>query len=75
MYGPSHFGSSLPRDSVRVVLSPYKYEVPFTEFSWDDCVVAPCFGLDLLLVEGLQGENTVFVDQIFGGWFVDFGDS
>jgi hypothetical protein len=53
---------------------PYKYEVPFAEFSWDDCVVTPCFDLDLVLVEGLQGENVVSVDEIFGGWFVDFGD-
>jgi hypothetical protein len=34
----------------------------------------PCFGLDLILVEDLQGEDTVSVDEIFGGWFVDFGD-
>jgi hypothetical protein len=55
--------------------SPYEYEVPFTEFSWYDCVVVLCFGLDLVLVEGLQSENAVSVNEILGGWFVDFGDS
>jgi hypothetical protein len=54
--------------------SPYEYEVPFAEFSWYDCVVAPCFRLDLVLVEGLQSENVVSVDEILGGWFVDFED-
>ena len=36
--------------------------------------VTPCFGLDLILVEGLQGEDAVSVDEIFGGRFIDIGD-
>ena len=44
-----------------------EYEVPFVEFSWDDCVVAPGLRLGLVFVEGLQGEDTVSVDEIFGG--------
>jgi hypothetical protein len=81
MYDPSHFGSSLPPFPLWLELAsglcscgPYKYEVPFSKFSWDDCVVAPCFGLDLVLDEDLQDENTVSINEIFGGWFVDFGD-
>jgi hypothetical protein len=30
-----------------------EYEVPFAEFSRDDCVVAPCFCLGLVFVQGL----------------------
>jgi hypothetical protein len=52
----------------------YEYEVPFAEFSWDDCVVGPGLGLNLIFVEGLQGEDAVSVDEIFGSWFVDIGD-
>jgi hypothetical protein len=44
-----------------------EYEVPFVEFSWDDCVVAPGLRLSLVFVEGLQGEDAVFVDEVFGG--------
>jgi hypothetical protein len=29
--------------------------------------------LNLIFVEGLQGEDTVFVNEIFGSWFVDIG--
>jgi hypothetical protein len=53
---------------------PDEYEVSFVEFSWDDCVVAPGLGLSLISVKGLQGEDAVSVDEIFGGWFVDIGD-
>ena len=44
-----------------------KHEVPFVKFSWDDCVVAPGLRLGLVFVEGLQGEDMVSVDEIFGG--------
>jgi hypothetical protein len=71
MNGPSHFGSSLPRDCPSC---SDEYEVPFVEFSWDDCVVAPDLRLSLVFVEGLQGEDTVSVDEVFGGWFVYVGD-
>jgi hypothetical protein len=30
--------------------------------------------LNLIFVEGLQGEDVVSVDEIFGSWFVDVGD-
>jgi hypothetical protein len=30
--------------------------------------------LNLIFVEGLQGEDTVFVDEIFGSWFIDIRD-
>jgi hypothetical protein len=30
-------------------------------------VVAPGLRLDLIFVEGLEGEDTVSVDEIFGG--------
>jgi hypothetical protein len=30
--------------------------------------------LSLISVEGLQGEDAVSVDEIFGSWFVDIGD-
>jgi hypothetical protein len=29
---------------------------------------------ELVFVEGLQGEDTVFVDEILGSWFVYVGD-
>jgi hypothetical protein len=29
--------------------------------------------LNLIFVEGLQGEDTVSVDEIFGSWFIDIG--
>jgi hypothetical protein len=38
-------------------------------------VVVPGLRLSLVFVEGLQGEDTVFVDEAFGGWFVYVGDS
>jgi hypothetical protein len=47
---------------------------PFVEFSWDDCMVAPGLRLSLVFVESLQGEDTVSVDEVFGGWFVYIGD-
>jgi hypothetical protein len=47
---------------------------PFVEFPWDDCVVAPGLGLNLIFVEVLQGEDAVSVDEVFGSWFVDIGD-
>jgi hypothetical protein len=50
-----------------------KYEVPFVEFSWDDCVVALGLRLCLIFVEGLQGEDTVSVNEVFGSWLVDVG--
>ena len=53
---------------------PDEYKVSFTEFSWDDCVVAPGLRLSLVFVEGLQGEDTVSVDEILGSWFVYVGD-
>jgi hypothetical protein len=40
MKGPSHLGSSLPRDCPS---GPDEYEVSFAEFPQDDCVVTPCF--------------------------------
>ena len=40
---------------------------PFVEFSWDDGVVAPGLRLSLVFVESLQGEDTVSVDEVFGG--------
>jgi hypothetical protein len=43
------------------------FEVPFVELPWDDCVVTPGLGLNLIFV-------TVSVDEIFGSWFVDIGD-
>jgi hypothetical protein len=73
MNGPSHFGSSLPRDSVRVGGSN-KYEVSFVKLSWDDRVVAPGLGLSLVFGEVLQGEDTISVDEVFRRWFVDVGD-
>jgi hypothetical protein len=33
----------------------------------------PGFCLNLIFVEGLQGEDTVYVDDIFGSWFVNIG--
>jgi hypothetical protein len=30
--------------------------------------------LNLIFVEGLQGEDAVSVDVVFGSWFVDVGD-
>jgi hypothetical protein len=36
-------------------------------------VVAPGLRLDLVFVEGLEGEDTVSVDEIFGGHLVDVG--
>jgi hypothetical protein len=30
--------------------------------------------LSLVFVEGLQGEDAVSVDEVFGFWFVDVGD-
>jgi hypothetical protein len=55
-----------------VTLSELSEQVrgPFVEFSWDDCVVAPCLCLSLVFVEGLQGEDTVSVDEVLGSWFV-----
>jgi hypothetical protein len=37
-------------------------------------VVAPGLGLSLVFVEGLQGEDAVSVDEVFGRWFVYVGD-
>jgi hypothetical protein len=31
-------------------------------------------GLNLIFVEGLQGEEAVSVDEVFESWFVDVGD-
>ena len=53
---------------------PNKYEVSFVKLSWDDRVVAPGLGLSLVFVEGLQGEDAVSVDEVFGRWFVYVGD-
>jgi hypothetical protein len=30
--------------------------------------------LNLIFVEGLQGEDADSVDEVFGSWFVDIGD-
>jgi hypothetical protein len=30
--------------------------------------------LNLIFVEGLKGEDTVSVDEVFGSWFIDIGD-
>jgi hypothetical protein len=30
--------------------------------------------LNLIFVEGLQGEDAVSIDEVFGSWFVDVGD-
>jgi hypothetical protein len=37
-------------------------------------VVALGLRLSLVFVESLQSEDTVSVDEVFGGWFVDVGD-
>jgi hypothetical protein len=37
-------------------------------------VVALGLGLSLISVEGLQGEDAVSVDEVFGRRFVDVGD-
>jgi hypothetical protein len=37
-------------------------------------MVAPGLRLSLVFVEGLQGKDTVSVDEVFGGWFVDVED-
>jgi hypothetical protein len=29
--------------------------------------------LGLIFVEGLQGEDTVYVNEVFGSWFIDVG--
>jgi hypothetical protein len=71
MNGPSHFGSSLPRDCPG---GPDEYEVSFVELSWDDRVVVPGLGWSLVFVEGLQGEDAVSIDEVFRRWFVDVGD-
>jgi hypothetical protein len=34
----------------------------------------PGLGLSLVFVGGLQGEDAVFVDEVFRRWFVDVGD-
>jgi hypothetical protein len=47
--------------------------VSFVEFSWDDRVVAQGLRLGLIFVEGLQGEDTVSVNEVFGSWLVDVG--
>jgi hypothetical protein len=36
-------------------------------------VVAPGLRLSLVFVESLQGEDTVSVDEVLGGWFVYVG--
>jgi hypothetical protein len=69
--GPSHFGSSLPRDSVRVVRTSTRS--PSLNSLGNDCVVAPGLRLGLIFVEGLQGEDTVSVNEVFGSWLVDVG--
>jgi hypothetical protein len=30
--------------------------------------------LSLVFVEGLQGEDTVSIDEVLGRWFIDVGD-
>jgi hypothetical protein len=37
-------------------------------------VVAPDLRLSLVFVEGLQREDAVSVDEVFGRWFVYVGD-
>jgi hypothetical protein len=37
-------------------------------------MVASGLRLSLVFVEGLQGEDAVSVDEVFGRWFVDVGD-
>jgi hypothetical protein len=37
-------------------------------------VVALGLRLSLVFVESLQGEDTVSIDEVFGGWFVYIGD-
>jgi hypothetical protein len=34
----------------------------------------PGLGLNLIFVEGLEGEDVVSVDEIFGSWFIDIRD-
>jgi hypothetical protein len=36
-------------------------------------VVALGLRLGLIFVEGLQGEDAVSVDEVFGSWLVDIG--
>jgi hypothetical protein len=36
-------------------------------------MVAPGLHLSLVFVEGLQGEDVVSVDEVFGCWLVDVG--
>jgi hypothetical protein len=52
-----------------------EYEVPFVEFPWDDCDVAPGLGMNLIFVKGLQGEDAVSINEVFGSWFVYIEDS
>jgi hypothetical protein len=70
--GPSHFGSSLPRDSVRVVQTSMRS--PLLNSLGTTMLSRPGLSLGLVFVEGLQGEDAVSVDEVFGGWFVDVGD-
>jgi hypothetical protein len=37
-------------------------------------MVALGLRLSLVFVESMQGEDTVFVDEVLGGWFVYVGD-
>jgi hypothetical protein len=36
-------------------------------------VVAPGLSLGLIFVEGLQGDDMVSVNEVFGSWLVDVG--
>jgi hypothetical protein len=37
-------------------------------------MVVPGLGLSLIYVEGLQGEDAISVDEVFGRRFIDVGD-
>jgi hypothetical protein len=64
MKGPSHFGSSLPLDSVRST-GPDENEVPLFELFGNDDFVSLGLYCYLVLAQCIVGVDTVFVEEVF----------